>query len=478
MTIRKQVFSGVKWTTISTIVLAATAILKISILTRFLDKSDFGLMALVTFVIGFMDLFNNMGLTSAILHKQEISKKEYASLYWFNLLVGIGMYGILITITPFIVNFYNQEELKLLIPLIGLNLVISGIGRQFKIVEQKELQFKGISIVDISTSILSLIVAVFLAVNGYGVYSLVISSVIQSFSSSIIFLIIGLKKQGLLFHYQFSDTKPFLKIGSYQVGGQLVNYFNRDLDVLLIGKFFGTDLLGGYSLAKQLVRRPLQIINPITDKVGISVFPKYQNDVISLKRYFLIFLKAYGPINSFVYGFIAISAPYLVELFYGDNYSSIVPYVQLFACLIFLRSMSGISGIIVITKGRTDYDFYWNIITTIIMPISIFIGAMYSVELIIVLMTIIQFLFLVPSWYIFYKRLLNIEFVSFMKPHFFPLIIGITVFLLNKLFFNISKINTIGGSLFLLLLIGVYTYFTLKEFRNYLITIYSKYARI
>ena len=81
MSVRGQVTKGVKWTTISTVVLAAATILKISVLTRFLDKSDFGLMALVTFFMGFMQLFNDMGLTSAILHKQDITKREYASLY-------------------------------------------------------------------------------------------------------------------------------------------------------------------------------------------------------------------------------------------------------------------------------------------------------------------------------------------------------------------------------------------------------------
>ena len=77
MTIKKQAISGVKWTTVSTIIIAISALLKISVLARFLDVSDFGLMALVTFVLGFMDLFMDMGLTSAILHKQNIKKVNF-----------------------------------------------------------------------------------------------------------------------------------------------------------------------------------------------------------------------------------------------------------------------------------------------------------------------------------------------------------------------------------------------------------------
>ncbi len=105
MSIRKQAISGVKWTTVSTITLTVVNLLKISVLARFLDKSDFGLMALVTFVLGFMNLFMDMGLTSAILHRQEISKQEYASLYWINIFFSIILVGLIIILSPLIAGF-------------------------------------------------------------------------------------------------------------------------------------------------------------------------------------------------------------------------------------------------------------------------------------------------------------------------------------------------------------------------------------
>src|SRR5690606_5259702 len=129
--------------------IAVAALLKISILTRFLDKSDFGLMALITFVMGFTDLFTDMGFTSAILHKQNITKKEYASLYWFNIVFSIFLYGMLFLISPYISDFYNEPILKMLIPLLGLNVVISAVGRIFKSMESKHLKFKEITIFEI-----------------------------------------------------------------------------------------------------------------------------------------------------------------------------------------------------------------------------------------------------------------------------------------------------------------------------------------
>ena len=104
-------------------------------------------MALVTFVMGFMNLFSDMGITSAILHKKVISKKEYASLYWFNIGFSLLLYALLWLITPVVSNFYEESELLYLIPLLGLNLLISAIGRIFKTIEAKDLLFKNITII-------------------------------------------------------------------------------------------------------------------------------------------------------------------------------------------------------------------------------------------------------------------------------------------------------------------------------------------
>ena len=177
--IKKQVVSGVKWTTIGTIVIAVAALLKIAVLARFLDKADFGLMALVTFVMGFMNLFNDMGLTSAILHRQQISRREYASLYWLNMLFSLFLYALLWLVAPVVSGFYEEPELTLLIRLLGLNLMISALGRIYKTIESKHLLFRHITIFEIIAAVISLVFAIYLAINGYGVLSLVYSALLQ-----------------------------------------------------------------------------------------------------------------------------------------------------------------------------------------------------------------------------------------------------------------------------------------------------------
>lgn len=418
MSIKGKVVSGVKWTTISTIVLTITAILKLSVLARFLDKADFGLMAMITFVMGFVNLFNDMGLTSAILHKQDINKEEYASLYWFNLLVSFFMYFVLWLITPFIAAFYEQPELNVLIPLLGLNLIISGIGRQFKTIENKLLNFKLVSLIEITASIFSLILAVFLAMNNFGVLSLIYPALIQFFISNVLFLILGLKKYGLLFHLKFENVKPFFKIGSYYVGGQVINYFNRDLDILLIGKFYSAEILGGYSLARELVRRPAALITPLVSKVGAPTLAGFNNDKLKLKEYYLKLVNVVASVTIPLYIFIAIFASLIIRVLYGEGFESVTILVQILSMNMVFRLIGGVVGNLVVATGRTDLDFKWNLISLFVTPAFVIVGAQFSIEWVAIMITLNSIVLFVPSWHFYIRRLIDVSLLEYAQAFF------------------------------------------------------------
>ena len=398
MGLKKQVTSGIKWTTLGTVVLAVVALLKISVLARFLEKADFGPMALVTFFMCFMNRFNDMGLTSAILHKQAITKAQYASLYWLNLLFSGAIYLVLLGVSPFVATFYMEPQLGLLIPLVGVNLLITGIGGMFRTIEQKHLLFKHIALIDIGCAIASLILAVYLAVHGYGVYALVYPLIFQLLSCNLLYLGLGLRKYGLQWHFRMAETKPFLKIGIYQVGGQVVNYFNRDLDVLIIGKMFSTDILGGYSLAKQLVNRPMQILNPIISKVASPALARFQNDIGALKRNYLKLINVIATINIPAYLLVILLAPWIVELLYGPGFEGIVILVRILSVYMVVRAVSSPVGSLVIATGRTDLEFYWNLLTLLITPICVYVGSRYGIVGAAWGMAFSILLLIVPSW--------------------------------------------------------------------------------
>jgi len=415
MSEKKQVISGVKWTTVSTITYAVVGLLKISTLSRILDKSDFGLMALVMFVLGFMNIFMDMGLTSAILHKQGISKNEYSSLYWLNIVFSLFLFSIIYILSPLIAQFYEQEELITLIPLMALSLIISSIGKQFRIILQKDLKFKTISIVDIISYVSSLSLAIFLAINNYGVYSLIYSALFQYLISNIIFLIYGLQDEGLNFYFSYKETKPFLRIGIYQVGSQIVNYFNRDLDTLIIGKLFGMEILGGYNLAKQLVFRPAQIINPILTRVASPLLAKFQGDLTKLKDNYLKLVNIVVSINLPIYLGLIAFAPLVVRVFYGEGFESITLLVRILSVYMIFRAIGNPIGSLVIATGKTHLEFVWNLFTLLIMPIFIYIGAQYSIEYVAIAIVMAMVVLFIPNWWYLPRQMIQVSLTEYIK---------------------------------------------------------------
>ena len=414
MNINKKAFSGVKWTTLSTIILAVSALLKISVLARFLDASDFGLMALVTFVLGFMDLFMDMGLTSAILHKQNINRKEYASLYWLNVVFSFFLFLLIVFLSPYIAHFYNEPELDNLIPITGLAIILSASGRQYKTILQKHLEFKKIAIIEIISVIVALILAIIMAMRGFGVYALVYSALTQYAIANVVYFILGNYSQRLLLHFNYMETKPFLKIGLYQVGGQVVNYFNRDLDVLIIGKFFGSELLGAYSLAKQLVFRPAQVLNPIFTRVASPILAKFQSNVLILKKNYFKLLNLIISVNIPIYLSVIVFTPWIISILYGPNFVGIITLVRILSFYMLFRAIGNPIGSLVIATGRTDLEFYWNLITLIVMPISVVIGAQFSLEGVAISLTIAMCIMLFPSWLFLVNKLLGATFKEYL----------------------------------------------------------------
>lgn len=416
--LNKKIKVGVKWTSIGTLMVTGINLLKISILARFLSKGDFGLVAIVMFVLGFVELFNDLGLTSAVLHKKEISQREYSSLYWFNIGTSVIIFLMVIAVSPLISVIYEEPELRTAIPVIGLNIILTGFGRLHKTIDHKNLLFKRVSLIEITAGVISLALSVILVYKGFKVYSIIYSTVLQYFLMNVLYLYFGLKENGISFHFKMKEVSPFLNIGMYQVGGQVVNYFNKDLDILLIGKLLGSEVLGSYSLAKQLVWRPMQVINPIIIRVATPALSLFQNNLGELKRIYLKLINVVSTINIPLYLFIIIFSPWIVAVLYGNNYENIVLLVRILSIYMMIRAISSPVGSLVVASGRTDMEFYWNIFSLAVTPLFLFIGSKFGVIGAAMGMTLSMIFLFVPFWRILIFRLIKVNFKDYIKAIF------------------------------------------------------------
>lgn len=463
MSLRKSAISGVKWTTVGVIGRALFQLIQISILTRFLPKEAFGLVAMALFVVNFSNIFADMGMTSAILHRQEATKKEYSSIYWLNIFISLLLYTILYLSASWVAIFYNEPELKLLIPIISISLLLMAIGRQHRTIMQKQFQFKAIAIIEIIAILFGLLTATILAIKNFGVYSLVYSTLTTAFISNSLFLVLNFRLNPITMRFRLSEAKPFLKVGGFTMGSSMLDFFSRDIDVLIIGKMLGADNLGIYTLAKQIVMRLYSMVNPIVINVLNPIFSSIQKEKNRLKHYYLKVVYFLSSINFPLYLLLIVLSKEILIIIYGTEYSSGYLVLSFLALSFVTYTINSPVGTLQVATGRTDIGFKWTIYRLIVTPITILIAAQISIEAVAGALAILSILLALPLWYVQLRPMASIklnEYLNqFIKPFVFLVLISVgflITFSFYSLPFNIVVASVIKGgialSLFFVLL--------------------------
>ena len=410
MNLKSKTISGVKWTTFSSVILALLQILQLVILARLLDPSIFGLMAITSVVIGFAQAFLDMGISNAIIHKQEVSHTQLSTLYWLNILSGVVLFIIVSLCAPLVALFYQEAELTNIIILVAMTFLIQPFGQQFVVLWQKELRFNDIAKVDVITKLLSLLVSVIFAYYNYGVYALVYGVLAGTLLQTLVFIYKGFREYTISFVFQLSDVREFLNFGLYQMAEKTLNYFNSQIDTLLIGKLLGVETLGVYNIAKHIIMKPIQIINPIVSKVSFPVMAKIQHDTDKLKEIYLKTINLLSSTNFPIYLFMLMTAPQLVALIFGEKWIDAVVIVQILSIYGACRSTMNPIGSLLLAKGRADWGFYWNLGLFFYIPIVIYVASQWGIETLSWAMVCVMVSLLTPMWYFLVKPLTQASF--------------------------------------------------------------------
>jgi len=468
MSLKQSAISGVKWTSVASIINALLQILQVAILARYLSQSDFGLMAIVMVVIGFAQAFLDMGISNAIIHKQKVTYRQLSTLYWVNILAGIFLYGVIYLLSQYISSFYNEPALKDIMIVVGIIFLITPWGQQFFVLMEKELKFQLLAKISIVNKVISLVVTSVLAYKGFGVYSLVYGTIASAIVSTVQYILFGLKEHKTSLCFDISQVKEFLKFGLYQMGERTINYFNSQFDTILIGKLLGVENLGIYTIAKELVMKPAMVINPVIARVAFPAMSKIQDDIPRLKAIYLKMINFLASINFPIYVIIIILAPELVSLLFGERWSDATLIVQILGIFAAIRSIVNPIGSLLLARGRADLGFWWNFGLLFYAPLSIYIYSNWGLVGISWGLVLNMIILQLPGYYILIKPLcgagLQEYFWQIIRPMLFSVIIYVLVYacyasLYPNVFF---KIVVIVGVVFVLTFV-LNNYFN-KEF--------------
>lgn len=455
MGLAKTGIKGVAWTTASIVTRSVVSLLQITILTRYLEKSEFGIVAIASVFIGFTQLFLDLGISVGIIHKQDTPPKVYSSLFWLNIMMGVVLTTILCFISPLAARMYHEPSLTKVLMLLSFGVLFSALGSQHRTMQQKKMRFQYISIVEIISSILTFCIAVCTATHGYGVYSLVYSTLFNALFSNFVFLCIGLiKDRNITFHFRLRETFPFLKIGVFSIGSNVMDYFSREIDTIIISATFGMDILGVYNLCKKIVIMLYGVVNQVLGKVMTPIFAQLQKDVDIMRNALYKVTESIALFNYPIFFLVSIFATGILNYLYGNQYAEYALVLSLMSIYYGRLSTGSASGCVQIAMGRTDVGMYWTIVRILMNALAVWIGSLISVEAIVACLFVNSILISPINWKIVISPLVGGRFWDYflisVKPLLHVALLATPFYILFNNTINLVWIIS-GGVVFMLI---------------------------
>jgi teichuronic acid exporter len=380
--LRTKTISGVFWSLADNGVSQGLQFVVGIILARLLAPEEFGLIGMIMIFILLSESFINSGFSQALIRKKECTKEDYNTAFYFNLITSIAFYFILFVSAPLISRFYEQPALTSILRILGLILFFNA----FSIVQQailiRQVNFRLQTKITFFASILSGIIAIMMALKGFGVWSLVVKMLTSHFLRTFLLWIFNKWHPSLLFSKE--SFHEMFSFGYKLLFSSLINTGFRNIYYVVIGKYFSAAHLGFFSRADQFTKLPAHTMTKTLQRVAFPVLSEIQDDIPRLKRGYKKFIKVTMFANSAVLLLLAaLAEPFILTLL-GEKWIQTIPFLQLMCFAVLMHPIVSLNMNTLIVKGRSDIYLWLEIITKILIIPIVIIGVLTSIEIMII----------------------------------------------------------------------------------------------
>jgi len=352
MSLKQKTLSGLIWTFIQQFSVQLISFCITIILARILLPKEFGLLAMLSVFIAVGNSLLEGGLTSSLIRSSGLSQEDYSTVFFFNLGGSVVIYMLVFTMAPYISAFYHQDILTLVLRVYALDFILNAFFGVQNARLTKEMNFKIQMAIQIPSVFIGGLLGVSLALNGFGVWSLVWMNLLQSFIST-------------LAHWMYSGWLPspiFSKrcfkqhfhFGYKMTLTGLLDILYKNIYVLIIGKYFSITQLGFYSRADSVSQLPVSNISAVINKVTYPMFATIVNDDLQLKRVYKRLMQQVLFWNAPVLIFLAVVAEPLFRLLLTSKWLPAVPYFQILCMAGVIYPLHAYNLNILKVKGRSD----------------------------------------------------------------------------------------------------------------------------
>lgn len=377
MSLKKEALSGLIWTFSQQFGSQIITFIIGVVVARLLLPSDFGTIAMFGVVMSIGKSLADGGMASSLIRTKETNDEDFSTVFWFNIAVAMGIYGIIFMTAPFIAEFYTLELLTPIIRVYCLVLVINSFITVQHTRFVKEMKFKVLFTIQLPSLIISGIAGVIFAYYGFGVWSLVYSALIQSLLSTIQYWFYG--KWRPLFIFNKQKFKHHFGFGFKLTLSGLLDTVFKDIYTIIIGKVFSPGQLGYYNRADNLKQLPITNLSVALNRVTYPLFSKIQNDDVQLKNVYKKIMKAVIFVVAPILMIMCVLAEPLIRFILTEKWLPVAPYLQILCIVGLFYPIHSYNLNILKIKGRSDLFLKLEVIKKILIVVVVLVSVNYGI---------------------------------------------------------------------------------------------------
>jgi O-antigen/teichoic acid export membrane protein len=448
--LKKSALSGMFWTFIQQFSTQGITFVVSVILARILLPEEFGLIALLSVFIGVGNVLVNGGLSQSLIRSPEVDDDDYSTVFFFNIIISALAYFIIFFSAPYIAEFYNQPQLKEIARVYTLTFVISSLSVVQFTRLNRDMDFKKQTIITIPSLVISGTLGIILALNNFGVWSLVWSAIAKETAHTIQLWWwspwmpkLRFKKEKIKQHFGFGYKLTIAGV---------INTLFQDIYTIIIGKFFDPMQVGFYNRANTLRMLPVKNFGAVLNKVTFPLFSKIQDDDERLKNAYKKVMQMSVFLVAPTLMFMGVLAEPLFRFLLTEKWLPAVPYFQILCVAGIFYPINAYNLNVLAVKGRSDLILKLSLIKRIIIIAVILIVFQWGIYGLIYGQVFLSILLLYVNSYYCHK-LINYSFGNQIK-HIIPTIVmsifvtllvyGIDYFMQAKNYLDIVRI-VLGG---------------------------------
>jgi PST family polysaccharide transporter len=367
--------AGVAWILAFQITKQLLSVVTVSILARRIPPRAYGIMGMAILVTNLLETIRDLGTGTALVREQTLSDELASTAFWLNCTSGLVVTLLVVALSYPAALFFHEPMVARVLQILSVSFFLGAIGVVPTALLNRAMRFRHLALAQASGIVLSSMIAIAIALAGGKISALVTAALVNSLVTTAVVWIFA--PFHLKFVFSGVDARRILSFGLHLTGFNGMNYFSRNADNVLVGRFLGSSALGYYQMAYMLMTYPIMNFTVMMVQVSYPAMSTFRDDLKRLRETYLRICQSIALVTFPIMLGLAVTAPSFVRVFLGPRWLPVANLLLIFGPLGALQSLP--VSLIYIVRGRPDLNFRWTTFASAAYVLSFIVGLRWGI---------------------------------------------------------------------------------------------------